>query len=352
MLHAKALNVDRISCLQLMSRAPEIAHHLGYAPGGIQKGSRASMGMSREARAFGGGVPSMELGGVTASLQSIGASGTIKPEAKRAIAAALRKVGILADGDHVAAMQDRRQLVVVEVPRYFESREDELPLLVDYKVGGFNHQRAEEMLQESRLWDTRDDCHCECSLDADRTLQISRMQRIENMKVFEKFKLYEASVADDLRRRRQNHASPVYGMHPWLERLASKNGLSSVSNTVYLLHGTAARNLAEIRKEGLHSKFSLHGSQSYGQGLYFTVNSCKAFQYAGDGGCILVCRVVLGKVEVLPSECGARFFARPPAHSAKAQAGYTRRQNAVQVHDEYIVFSGDAVYPEFVLHVA
>ena len=105
-----------------------------------------------EARASGGGVPSMLSGGVTASVQSIGATDAIKPQAKRAFAEALRRAGLISDRDYLAAIADRRQMVVVQIPTYFSSPSPEIPLLMsDYRENGYNHRKAEQMLEETHL---------------------------------------------------------------------------------------------------------------------------------------------------------------------------------------------------------
>jgi len=351
-LHAKVLQVDRISCRQLLSRGPELADHLGYSREGIRRGTHAACGMSVEAKAHGGGVPSMCSGGVTASLQSIGATGQIKPEAKRAIAGALRRTGYITERDYLAALQERRQMVVVEIPRYFSTdRSQELPLLVsDYREGGYNQRKAEQMLDETRVMHGARMCLC-CG---DRCeMEVEQLQRIENAAAFERFKVYEASVADDLQPWTNNADDEklVRGIHEWLQRLAIRNGLSQAANTVYLMHGTKKNNISAICQRGLETKYSMRRNPDglYGRGLYFTNSSCKAFQYAGHGGCIIICRVVLGRIQLLKQEDEGRFFAAPTYHSAMAMAKFTQRRNAPQVHDEYIVFNDDAVYPEFVL---
>ena len=89
--------VSYTSCRDLKSRAPDIAHGLGYGSiygSGIIKGSLAAEGMSIEAKATGGGVPSMKDGGVTAALQSIGDYGSVKSDAARSIHDALVRGGI------------------------------------------------------------------------------------------------------------------------------------------------------------------------------------------------------------------------------------------------------------------
>eukprot|EP00798_Chlamydomonas_sp_ICE-L_P024842 gene24842-10496_t len=83
-----------IPCRDLKARAPEIANYMGYHSGGIQKYSMAAEGMRREARTCGGGVPSMANGGVSASLQSIEATGMVKVDAERSLSDALTGLGM------------------------------------------------------------------------------------------------------------------------------------------------------------------------------------------------------------------------------------------------------------------
>ena len=91
---------------------------------------------------------------------------------------------------------------------------------------------------------------------------------------------------------------------------------------------------------------------TYGSGLYFTTQSCKAFQYTGGHGYILICRVVLGRVQVLETSCAARISPDQGFESAMADKDRTKKRPGVlQVHDEYIVYNEAAVYPEFVLEV-
>ena len=81
------------SCSQLRQYASVYANNLGYSTSGIGKGSFAAQAMSYEARASGGGVRSMREGGISASLQSIGATGRIKSEAESALCQAFNTLG-------------------------------------------------------------------------------------------------------------------------------------------------------------------------------------------------------------------------------------------------------------------
>ena len=295
----------------------------------------------------------MRHGGITASLQSVGASGFIKPEAREAIAEQMRRLGMISDRGYLADGGHGQPLVVVEVPSYFASPTPDIPLLMsDYREGGYNHRKAEEMLNESRGFDGRHSIPCDCSMEDDTVFVVHRLHRLENRPVFERFKAYEAQVAE---KRRQEQLDPV-DMHPWLARLADKNDLSRVANTVYLLHGTDKGNLASICQQGLKSSLSLaKGHLWYGKGLYFTPQSCKAWQYGAVRGCVLLCRVVLGRVQVLEDKCPQRLFPSSEFDSAMAMKGVTRhdgRHDALQVHDEYIIYHDAACYPEFVLEVS
>ena len=86
------------SCQELRANGPWFADKMGYTSEGISKYSLAAQGMSIEAIANGGGVPPMREGGITASLQSIGACGYIKPAAEAAIQDGLVRGGIKRNG--------------------------------------------------------------------------------------------------------------------------------------------------------------------------------------------------------------------------------------------------------------
>ncbi len=82
-----------VSCRELQAAAPYLANQIGWEKGGILKYSIAAKAMSTEARAYGGGVPKMSDGGVSASLQSIGATGYVKPMAATSLRTALGRYG-------------------------------------------------------------------------------------------------------------------------------------------------------------------------------------------------------------------------------------------------------------------
>lgn len=352
-LHAKGLSLNRISSSQLIHRGVELADHFGYSAGGIQRGSYAARGMSIEARACGGEIYGLNDGGVTASLQSIAACGYVKPQARENLAKHMRRCGLMSERDYLISVGDEQgPLVVVDIPSYFSSPSTDLPMLVNaYRQGGYNHGKADTMLAEFRGWNELEDLPCDCRLDKDARFVVHQMQRIENKEIFRRFKAYETFIADQYHPHGPSGGQPL--IHEWLDRLAEKNDLSKVANTVYLLHGTDVDNLDSIRRDGLQTRFSLESNGRYGKGLYFTTSSCKAFQYAEPYGCIILCRVVLGEIEVLERDCERRFSPSHGFDSTHAKKGYTEKSpGEVQLHDEYIVYDPAAVYPELVLHVS
>ncbi|CAE7945249.1 DGCR14 [Symbiodinium necroappetens] len=131
----------------------------------------------------------------------------------------------------------------------------------DYRENGHNHRMAEQMLKETHLKHGLQLCRCHCrEHDGCCRMEVEKVQRIENKALFERFKAYEAAVAEDLRQRPVNDLEEVLvrGIHPWLQRLGCRNGLCKAANTVYLLHGTRQHNLDSVLKHGLRTKFSLH----------------------------------------------------------------------------------------------
>lgn len=80
---------ERTDCRELIANAASIVRPLGFQCGGIQKGSAAASAMSAEARMFGGCVPKMQHGGITAALQSIGSTGLVNAVAQNVIQNAL-----------------------------------------------------------------------------------------------------------------------------------------------------------------------------------------------------------------------------------------------------------------------
>jgi hypothetical protein len=357
-VHVRYLGLDSVSCRDLNCRGEELVRHLGYGPRGIVKGSLAARCMSLEAKASHGYIAPILRGGFNAALQSIGSDGATNPLARPTIRSHLRRKGILQDEACHDMLRDMKA-VGVPLPSYFASTsalETTPHLYDDYKVGGFNWKMAEKMLNDAILPFCRNQGKGCPSMHTTLTFKIVKFQRIENLSAFKRYKVYEDQVGKDI----ANLGSPASAQLPddlpdWLNRLSQKNGLSRQANTTYLLHGTRASFLPSIVQEGLLTRFSLSTEPRYGKGLYFTDSSCKADQFGARNNprrTILVCRVVLGVVEILPEEAPKKLFPAIHCHSAMAKRDRTKSINPLfqhQLHNEYIVYNECACYPEFAI---
>jgi len=347
--HASTLQLKQVSCEQLCTRGVDFSHYLGYHPVGIVKGSEAAQLMSKEMQLGGGILHKVTDGGISASFQSIGSTSQIKQKPCENIRRALVRQGMLREDRYLMENAAQEPILDFSLPSYFIGGFDDRPQLYDdYRVGGYNCLMAERMLNGSirstcRIIDTR------CKFGMSSKFTVNKFERLENINAFARYKRHEARVACALDRdgltRNIDRTLPS-----WLKKLSEKNGLSTSANTVYLLHGIKTKNLEEIIQEGLKTKFSLSRASSYGKGLYFTDSSCKASQYATNG-CILVCRVVLGRMETLSGQCSEKKFPARGYDSARAKRGVTLAPHGhSQLHNEYIIYNESACYPEFIIY--
>eukprot|EP00435_Cladocopium_sp_Y103_P019436 s3431_g4.t1 len=139
-------------------------------------------------------------------------------------------------------------------------------------------------------------------------------------------------------------------------------------NEYWLWHGTRYSNIDSILKEGLDEHLSrLEGL--YGAGIYFSDEACKALQYSDSGAhYLLFCRVVLGRPyyskNTLPSMRSLKELKKRQGlletpdvdghHSVIVNPGPVQNHPSAsgkQVHREFVVFDGAAVYPEYVVGI-
>eukprot|EP00435_Cladocopium_sp_Y103_P065565 s203_g27.t1 len=73
--------------------------------------------------------------------------------------------------------------------------------------------------------------------------------------------------------------------------------LDAKINEVLLIHGTTQDKVDQIANFGFDERLARENGL-YGQGVYFTDQSCKSFQYSGakkqNAGCLIIARVILG----------------------------------------------------------
>ncbi|CAE7230990.1 TNKS2 [Symbiodinium sp. CCMP2456] len=148
--------------------------------------------------------------------------------------------------------------------------------------------------------------------------------------------------------------------------------LDAKINEVLVIHGTTLDKTEQIAGFGFDERLA-HERGLYGQGVYFTDQSCKALQYSGavsvptwkgsgkgsGEGFFIIARVILGhpkdadgplkntKVEppVDPGDPSKGRF-----HSVIAQPGTPSDRWRRQVHREFVIFNGAQAYPELIVH--
>ena len=86
----------------------------------------------------------------------------------------------------------------------------------------------------------------------------------------------------------------------------------------------------------------------YGSGAYFADCVCKSLQYTKE--CLLLCRVTLG----MPQDLGKTHkpnIRRPDKDPATGRPYHSIMGVGDGTHQEYIVYDGVQVYPEFVVQI-
>lgn len=127
------------------------------------------------------------------------------------------------------------------------------------------------------------------------------------------------------------------------------------ANEVYLWHGTPVRAALAIATDGFDMDLAGRTSRAmYGKGMYFAESSTKADEYARDepdGYYNGTFALVLSRV------CLGKFYhttEREPNANSKTLSGEFDstcgdRKASVNTFREFVVYSGDQVYPEFVV---
>ena len=222
----------------------------------------------------------------------------------------------------------------------------------------------------------------DCTIGAQlANAHVLSVERVENHSMWQAYASFRATAA-----KRAAGFGPAAGTRSRLAQTAWGEKSRPIHCDVeddesFLFHGTSY----EAAKAILDGGFNMpgrtrHGVGRYGDGLYFTDESCKSHQYsrphAKDGvQCLLYCRVATGKTMTYqPDEVDRRNgylqgMSRPTVSDAvfrqrigaKGAAGSAQSQETwdtvnvepaegkVQVHREVVVFSPQQVYPEFLI---
>ena len=125
-------------------------------------------------------------------------------------------------------------------------------------------------------------------------------------------------------------------------------------NELFLFHGTREENAMLIAEGGF--KPSLCGGL-YGAGTYCADYSCKSMQYtpatANGERVFIICRVLMG--HAFNTDKTLEHHKEPPEvkghrfDSVFAQEGKANKKR--QEHNEYITYSADQVYPEYLVYM-
>ena len=280
---------------------------------------------SRSTGSYRGHLHDVDHGGACASLQQIGAIGIVSDTARENLDH-FREKAVDRQRERSALQQNSDDLNAPAVsraalPSYFllspGSAETQL---VDYRTDGYNLKKAQQMMNESVLPLCRSPGDG-CKVDLGQFFVV-KMQRLENARLFERFRRREIVLSRNPHLFSRDIPPDV---HPWIRRLQSKNGLPPSANAHYTLHGTKIESLQSISQKGLCKSYAKSGGL-YGKGLYFTDSSCKAKQF-GDGevsgarDCVLICRVILGYVEIVPRACSDQIAPASGFNSKCAKKG-------------------------------
>lgn len=199
--------------------------------------------------------------------------------------------------------------------------------------------------------------HSQC--DSMRQMELVSMEQIHNVKVWKNYQHRKNQLQEELKGVKvQSVASKLKDCCSWIT-------LDTGLNEIIALHGTNEEKAKKIEETGFDYRLSREEGL-YGQGLYFSDESCKVLQYSGalcNGmpsgvGCIIVARLLLGdpcftngprkgeRVEPykdLANPGQGRF------NSVIARAGIVGNAGQQQVHQEFVIYDGAQAYPELLL---
>eukprot|EP00935_MAST-01C_sp_MAST-1C-sp1_P002831 g2831.t1 len=182
-------------------------------------------------------------------------------------------------------------------------------------------------------------------------IKIDRVERVQNPKLWSKYNAKLSAVEG------VDSGDLIDAATMDLQNLPAPDprflaDLVRSKNEMYLWHGTDADAVASIVKEGFKLP-KVSEKQTYGPGVYFAENICKANQYCtsmdqGKSYVLILARVCMGKAAVANSP-------GPPASTVqslvvKKTVDKFEQDPTGQVHREFVVFEEARAYPEYVIH--
>lgn len=188
-----------------------------------------------------------------------------------------------------------------------------------------------------------------------RHLRVTGLEQIRNLRLWKNYEFRKDQIRKELEGTWLTPVKSGFSACNWAD-------LDPAVNEIMVLHGTSPDNIDLIANFGFDERLARRKGL-YGQGIYFTDQSCKAFQYSGaDGachGCMIITRLLLGlpdfargslqgiQVEPLIDPLDP---SKGRVHSVVAAPGTPINLGSTQVHQEYIIFNGAQAYPEMIVH--
>ena len=191
---------------------------------------------------------------------------------------------------------------------------------------------------------------------------VTRVERVENSMLWSSYCTAKAA----LRERMQIFDFKIKELAkiaPNVE-LPADDVIDSTLNEFWLFHGTKPESAEVLATAGFDARVaSLKGL--FGAGSYFADTACKSMQYSRTANrhgehCMLYCRVLVGSAYMTKQPDGwhqrPENARRPPLDPATpglthdsvfAATGVAR--GGKQLHNEYVVFNANHVYPEYIV---
>ena len=191
-----------------------------------------------------------------------------------------------------------------------------------------------------------------------RNVTITQLHQICNVRIWKDYEFRKDQIRKELEDR-QRVAVVTRALSsqvcPWAR-------LDPKVNEILVLQWTADDKTDQIANFGFDERLARE-SGLYGQGVYFTDQSCKSLQYSGEAeqkvGCFIIARVILGHPYDAPGpllQTRVEPFVEPsdPSkgrfHSVRVHPGTPRAIGQVQVHREFVLFNEAQAYPQMIVH--
>lgn len=195
--------------------------------------------------------------------------------------------------------------------------------------------------------------------DLKEQFKIVRVLRVENWHLLQKYRNHVHQMKQDLAKYRIKPGVVEPRLPDLLnEMLEYYGGGDPEINECFLFHGTSPQTATCIAQEGFDFRMARAGY--YGRGTYFASQSCKSFQYTGDGDVdlrtLIVSRVALGDISYatkVDRECqrpdireGTLICHDSIVANPGPMCGHMQGQ---QSHQEFVIFDKFQAYPEFLV---